>query len=157
MPSVLQAYQPGDLQKYPYFPKLPALVQYFKVELLASCKKLIQLSLVAVHVMSKYRAAAKTASTVSLLGGNIMPSIALQHLDYGEKHGRFPEVGYVLSQNSTQQYLVRSVLSFRSVLTFPLFMLRSNSEKLQDGIEMAKKQASLNFSAVFPKFSLLNA
>ena len=112
MPSVLQAYQPGDLQKYPYFPKLPALVQYFKVELLASCKKLIQLSLVSVHVMSKYRAAAKTASTVSLLGGNIMPNIALQHLDYGEKHGRFPEVGYVLSQNSTQQYLVRSVLSF---------------------------------------------
>lgn len=41
-----------------------------------------------------------------------MPSIALQHLDYGEMHGGFPEVGYVLSQNSTQQYLGRSVLSF---------------------------------------------
>ena len=50
MPSVLHAYQPGDLQMYPYFSKLPALVQCFKVELLASCKKLIQLSLVAVHV-----------------------------------------------------------------------------------------------------------
>lgn len=61
--------------------------------------------------MSKYRAAAKTASTVSL-GGAIMPSIALQYLDYGEMHGGFPEVGYVLSQNSTQQYLGRSVLSF---------------------------------------------
>ena len=61
--------------------------------------------------MSKYRAAAKTASTVSL-GGNIMPSIALQHLDYGEMRGGFREVGYVLSQNSTQQYLVRPVLSF---------------------------------------------
>lgn len=98
MPSVLQAYQPGDLQNYPYFSKLPALEQCCKVELLASCKKLIQLSLVTMHVMSKYRAAAKTASTVSL-GGNIVPSIALKHLDYGEEHGRFPEVGYLLSQN----------------------------------------------------------
>ena len=41
-----------------------------------------------------------------------MPSIALQHLDYGEMREGFREVGYVLSQNSTQQYLVRPVLSF---------------------------------------------
>ena len=66
--------------------------------------------------MSKYRAVAKTASTVSL-GGNILPSIGLQHLDYGEMNGRFPEVGYLLSQNSTQQYLGRSVLSFCSYVS----------------------------------------
>lgn len=41
MPSVLQAYRPGDLQKYPYFPKLPARVQCYKVELLASCVALV--------------------------------------------------------------------------------------------------------------------
>ena len=35
-------------------------------------------------------------------------------------------------------------------------MLRSNSEKLQDGIEMAKKQVRLNISAVFPRFSILH-
>ena len=32
-------------------------------------------------------------------------------------------------------------------------MLRSNSEKLQDGIEMAKKQVRLNFSPVLRRFS----
>ena len=32
-------------------------------------------------------------------------------------------------------------------------MLRSNSEKLQDGIEMAKKQVRLSFSPVYRRFS----